>query len=151
MKDDKFHQIREDELNKYILSLFKNGVIDRKLRQQLQSTSSSLSVFYGLPKAHKLEYPLRPIISAIGSYQYNLSKYLAKAIRSARPQANSYIKDSFEFVKRIKDIVLEKEKNYIMCSFDVESLYTKVPAEEAIEITLDYMYKPTKHMYRRSF
>jgi hypothetical protein len=31
-----------------------------------------------------------------------------------------------------------------MCSFDVESLYTNVPVEEAIEITLNCMYKPTK-------
>ena len=31
-----------------------------------------------------------------------------------------------------------------MCSFDVENLYTNVPVEEAIEITLNYIYKPTK-------
>lgn len=31
-----------------------------------------------------------------------------------------------------------------MCSFDVESLYTNVPVEEAIEVVLDFMYKPTK-------
>ena len=31
-----------------------------------------------------------------------------------------------------------------MCSFDVESLYTNVPVEEAIETTLNYIYKPTK-------
>ncbi|CAF3828851.1 unnamed protein product [Rotaria sp. Silwood1] len=119
-------------------------VIDNKLRYKLQSTCSSLSVFYGLPKAHKTGYPTRPIISTIGSYQYQLSKYLAKAIRDARPQAKSYIKDSFEVVKRLKEIVLEKQKTYIMCSFDVESLYTNVPIEEAIETTLDYIYKPTK-------
>ena len=75
---------------------------------------------------------------------YQLSKYLARAIRDARPQADSYIKDSFEFVKRIKEIVLDKQKSYIMCSFDVESLYTNVPVEEAIETTLNYIYKPTK-------
>ena len=31
-----------------------------------------------------------------------------------------------------------------MCTFDVESLYTNVPVEEAINVTLDYMFKPTK-------
>ncbi|CAF3538239.1 unnamed protein product [Rotaria sp. Silwood1] len=97
LNNDKFHREQEEKLNKYIFSLFKQGVIDNKLRYQLQSTCSSLSVFYGLPKAHKTGYPIRPIISTIGSYQYELSKYLAKAIRNARPQAKSYIKDSFEF------------------------------------------------------
>ncbi|CAF4654356.1 unnamed protein product, partial [Rotaria sp. Silwood2] len=141
---NKFHQEREEELNKYIFSLFKENIIDKKLRHQLQSTCSSISVFYGLPKAHKNGYPLRPIISTIGSYQYPLSKYLAKAIRDARPQANSYVKDSFEFVKKIKETILDTKTKYTMCSFDVESLYTNVPVEEAIDITLDYMYKPNK-------
>ncbi|CAF4690057.1 unnamed protein product, partial [Rotaria sp. Silwood2] len=80
--NNKFHQKREEELNNYIFSLFKEGIIDKKLRRQLQSTCSSISVFYGLPKVHKNGYPLRPIISTIGSYQYQLSKYLAKAIRN---------------------------------------------------------------------
>ena len=103
-----------------------------------------MAVFYGLPKVHKVGYPLRPIISTIGSYQYELSKYLARAIRNARPHADSYVKDSFEFVKKIKSTTSEKEKSYTMCTFDVESLYTNVPVEEAINVTLDYMFKPSK-------
>ncbi|CAM4847911.1 unnamed protein product [Rotaria magnacalcarata] len=75
-----YHQERENELNKYIYSLLKDGIIDQELRFRLQSTCSSLSVFYGLPKIHKAGYPIRPIISTIGSFQYELSKYLAKAI-----------------------------------------------------------------------
>ncbi|CAF4527878.1 unnamed protein product, partial [Rotaria sp. Silwood2] len=146
LNSDKFHREQEETLNKYIYTLFQQGVIDSKLRYHLQSTCSSLSVFYGLPKVHKNGYPIRPIISTIGSYQYHLSKYLARAIREARPQANSYIKDSFEFVKKIKNTILSKEQNYIMCSFDVESLYTNVPVEEAIEIALDFMFKPNKRI-----
>ncbi|CAF1179846.1 unnamed protein product [Adineta steineri] len=144
LNSDKFHREREEELNKYLLSLYNSKVIDSKLRYQLKSTCSSISVFYGLPKAHKTDYPLRPIISTIGSYQYNLSKYLARAIRNARPQAKSYVKDSFDFVNKLKEIILDKNKTYIKCSFDVESLYTNVPVKEAIEITLNYIYKPTK-------
>ena len=62
----------------------------------------------------------------------------------ARPQAKSSIKDSFEFVKRIKEIVLDKQKSYVTCSLDLESLYTNIPVEEAIEATLNGVYKPTK-------
>ncbi|CAF3386823.1 unnamed protein product [Rotaria sp. Silwood2] len=141
-----YHQERENELNKYIYALLKEGIIDQKLRFRLQSTCSSLSVFYGLPKIHKTEYPIRPIISTIGSFQYELSKYLAKAIKDSSPQADSYIKDAFEFVKKIKSTILDKEKSYMMCSFDVESLYTNVPVEEAINVTLDFMFKPTKNI-----
>ena len=31
-----------------------------------------------------------------------------------------------------------------MCTVDVESLYTDIPVEEAINVTLDYMFKSTK-------
>ena len=93
---------------------------------------------------HKNGYPLRPIISTIGSYQYQLSKYLAKSISNARPQAKSYIKDSFEFVKKTKEVALNKETTYTMCSFDVENLYSNLPVEEVIEVVLGFMYTPTK-------
>ena len=77
------------ELNKYVHSLLKGSIRDKKLCFQLQSTYSSLSTFYGLPKVHKARYPLRPIISTTGSYQYHLSKYLAREIKDARAQADS--------------------------------------------------------------
>lgn len=54
------------------------------------------------------------------------------------------MKDPFEFVNKIKNTVLNNEKSYIMCSFDVESLYTNVPVYEAIDATLDLMFKPNK-------
>jgi hypothetical protein len=39
---------------------------------------------------------------------------------------------------------IKPDKKFKMCSFDVESLYTNLPANEAIEMALDLMYKPTK-------
>ena len=35
---------------------------------------------YGLPKIHKKEAPLRPIVSSIGSVMYQSAKYLARLI-----------------------------------------------------------------------
>ena len=37
--------------------------------------------FYGLPKIHETNCPLRPITSFIGSPLYNLSKLLSKAFQ----------------------------------------------------------------------
>ena len=42
---------------------------------------SNPSRIYGLPKLHKTGVPLRPIVSAIGSYTYELSKYLNEIIK----------------------------------------------------------------------
>ena len=44
---------------------------------------------------------------------------------------NEYtLKDSFEFVSMID----KQDHNYFMCSFDIDSLFTNVSLEEAIEI-----------------
>ena len=85
---------------------------------------------------------MRPIISSIGSYNYPLSKYLASKIAQCKQPTSSYIKDSFEFVTTILKIKPDKQSK--ICSFDVESLYTNVPVNETIEMTLDLMYKPKK-------
>ena len=87
---------------------------------------------------------MRPIISSIGSYNYQVSKYLAELLsqyRTERP--SSFVKDSFTFADSICKFPSNDAQT--MCSFDVESLYTNVPVSEAIEIALDELYKkPTK-------
>jgi hypothetical protein len=131
---------KEKDMNAYLRELYKDGKMEKKLFWRLRSTSASLSVMYGQPKVHKAGYPIRPIISSIGSYNYNLSKYLAGLInqhRTKRPA--SYIKDSFTFVDIIRKF--PSRTTQTMCSFDVESLYTNVPVKEAIEIALDELYK----------
>jgi hypothetical protein len=51
LKNDKFYLEREGELNKYILSLYNEKVIDTKLRHQLKSTCSSIPVFLWTSKS----------------------------------------------------------------------------------------------------
>ena len=38
--------------------------------------NGKLASFYGLPKVHKENVPLRPIVSFCGATLYNLSKFL---------------------------------------------------------------------------
>jgi hypothetical protein len=131
---------KEKILNKYISKLHKEKVIDKEIYWRIHSTCSSYATMYGQPKIHKINIPTRPIISSIGSYNHNLSKYLYEIIKNNRPsQSFSYIRDSFQFVKKI--IEIEDSSNQLMISFDVDNLYTNVPVHEAIEITLDMLFK----------
>ena len=89
-----------------------------------------------MPKIHKSGAPLRPIVSAIGSYSHNLAKYLTGIIK---PHANNEytVKDSFSFVNEL----LCFPSVPFMCSFDIVSLFTNIPINETIEICLDKLYK----------
>ena len=58
---------------------------------------------YGTPKMHKLtdsdSFPkLQPIISSLGTYNYNLAKYLCNLLSPHLPE-QYYVKDNFTFVE----------------------------------------------------
>ena len=70
---------------------------------------------------HKLERPLRPITSSIGSPVYAVSKHLVSILAPLRK--NSYtVKNSAEFVHGLKQYSIADDE--IMLSFDVKSLFT---------------------------
>ena len=65
---------------------------------------------------------------------YQLSKRIAKLITPLSGQTPSFVKNSQHFVEFVKDI--ELRSNEVMVSFDVKSLFTTVPVDEAIEVIL---------------
>ena len=85
--------------------------------RQIYPSGSKAGVLYGLPKIHKAGTPVRPIISAIGTFNYHLAKYLDQIFKPLVP--DSYmLKDTFDFVNRTGS--LDPETDRYMVSFDVE-------------------------------
>ncbi len=87
----------ERETHQKLLDLMKKGELDKELYKKLNPTNSCLSCMYGLPKIHKDNVLLRPIISTIGSATYDLAKYLAKIISPLVGQTSSNVKNSAHF------------------------------------------------------
>ena len=52
------------QLNKTIEDLYMNKTITVDLKQKLKPTSTLTPRFYGLPKVHKRDNPLRPIVAS---------------------------------------------------------------------------------------
>ena len=75
----------EKELNKLLLNIKEEkddsgAQIGPQLYKKLHSSNSTPASFYGLPKIHKPERPLRPITSSIGSPTYAVSKHLVSIL-----------------------------------------------------------------------
>ena len=87
---------------------------------------------YGLPKIHKEGYPLRPIVSAIGSPTYLLAKELAQILSPLAGRTGTHVKNSAEFAQKIREV--ELMEGDMMISFDVVSLFTKVPIDGALQV-----------------
>ena len=82
--------------------------------------------------------PLRPIVSCVGTYSYNLAQYLVELLQPF--SQNSFtVKDSFAFAKEVTTY----SRFPFMASFDVTSLFTCVPLEEVINICLDKLFANT--------
>ena len=100
---------------------------------------------YGLPKVHKPNFPLRPIISAIGTHSYKLAKFLVPLLRPF--STNTFtINDTFTFVKELRELNINTN-DVIMASFDVKSLFTNIPLDETINIIIDKCFASATHYH----
>lgn len=101
--------------------------------------SSQIPRLYGLPKLHKTNIPLRPILSMSGSPVHSLSRWLVDKLKPVQEFFTQFtVKDSFLFADMVRDIDLSSVTMY---SFDVQSLFTNVPVYETVELIIDAIQK----------
>lgn len=101
-----------------------------ELHKKFVTVNPSLPYLYGLPKTHKQECPLRPIISNVNSPTSKLSKWLASHLSKAVGKiSSSHIINGVDFVSKVNKINVAGHR---MVSLDVNSLFTKVPIDETI-------------------
>ncbi|PFX13388.1 hypothetical protein AWC38_SpisGene22526 [Stylophora pistillata] len=105
--------------------------LQQKLYSKLHGTNSSPASFHGLPKIHKENVPIRPIMSALGFLTYELSKYRANVL-SPFQNTNYTVKNSASFIERIHTLSVDPDK--ILVSFDIMSPFTCIPTYLAIKV-----------------
>jgi hypothetical protein len=115
----------------------------------LRPSATVCPKFYGLPKIHKPNVPLRPIVASIGSPTYALAKYLAEILKPVVGKTEHHVVNSKEFVTKMEHIRLGK--NDILVSFDVVSLFTNVPVEEACTIAKERLLSDITLSQRTNF
>ena len=133
---------REGQLQRLLRKLKKDGVIDSNIYPQIYPSGSRPARLYGLPKIHKCKFdneipPFRPIVSSIGAYNYNLSKYLSNLLKPHIPMTHC-TQDTFSFVKEINQV---RTNDLFFVSYDVVSLFTNIPLKDTIELAVDYVIK----------
>ena len=74
---------------------------------------------------------MRPILSATGTYNYTLAKWLEEKLKPLSVN-NHTISDVFQFAEEIRE--LDFNEDDILVSYDVSALFTNVPLEETIQI-----------------
>ena len=121
------------DTNTLIDYLHKKHHIDYITKQFLTPDNKPRTpIFYGMPKIHKTNTPLRPIVSGFNSPTDNLAKYLTHYLQPLTEILPSHIKDSKHFLQ-ILETIDKIPNNAILVTADVTSLYTNIPHEDGIE------------------
>ena len=120
-----------------------NKYIEPRTQRKLKVTSCNPPRIYGLPKIHKPNRPLRPVVSTIGSATYSLAQFLAETIGKIVGKTSFHVRNSFDFAEQITGIQVPEEA--VLFSLDVTSLYTNIPVDYAIECLKERWNEMSKH------
>ena len=86
---------------------------------------------------------LRLTVSSIGTFSYILARFLCDLLSPLVPNDYS-CKDTFSFVSQIKNANLSKQ---FLVSYDVTSLFTNIPLQETIDITIYLVFNHNPFCY----
>ena len=126
------------------LNLKRKGSISEKEMKYFvydYKIASNLGELYFLPKIHKRlsNVPGRPVISNCGTPTEKASEFLDYHLKPVMQKSWSYIKDSGDFIEKIKRIGNIPE-DAILVTADVVGLYPSIPHElglKALEAALE--------------
>ena len=128
---------KENSIIRYLKKNVKPFVSESSYNRLVPSGSQPGKI-YGLCKVHKDNYPLRPVVSMVGTAEYELAKFMDSWIKPHIP-CSYMLNSTATFIDRIKSFVFQK--THILVSFDVISLFTNIPLKETIDMVCDYVYR----------
>ena len=131
--------VRED-FKQVIDELLRMEKITQQTYWKLDPIGCKPGVLYGLSKVHKTLVnglpKMRPILSAIGTAGYNVSKFLLPILDSVANGPYTII-NTFSFNKEVQ----LQDANLVMGSLDVDALFTNIPLDETINICVTELFK----------
>lgn len=138
IQDASFEKVQKSPLPKMIkvatTSIATINQVFKTPKWRLSVPNPKMPRLYGLPKVHKPGNKMRPIVSNIDSPTYKIAKWLVSEFNKLKTPNGLYVKNTYDFVDRIKDLHLQKDE--VLVSFDVISLYPNIPIPEALQ-TID--------------
>ena len=138
---------REALVQRFLRTLKPKNVFNEIECDKLYRSGSVPARIYGTPKMHKFSSgdsfsKLRPIVSSIGTFNYNLIRFLCDLLSPLVPNDYS-CKDTFSFVSQIKNASLSRK---CLFSYNVTTLLTNISLQETIDIAINLIFNPNPNL-----
>jgi len=149
LEDSAYRKLAKDPTNaieQKTTLLLKKSSLTEETHRQLCPAGSRPPRMYRLPKIHKEGIPLRPIVGNIGAPTYQLSKHLSGLLNQLTRKLAHHVKNSFHFIEILKSLKIKPGD--LMVSFDVVSLFTKVPVEESLTLLIQHCNNEILALYK---
>ena len=111
----------------------------------------SIKTGYGLLKLHKINHPVRPIVSSILSVTSGSEIYLLKIIQPLLKKCKFSLKSTADFTEIFKKDIAFYKTDYEVISYDAKLLYTSVNVKIVLDYIIDEIYlKPNDFFNQNS-
>ena len=120
-------------VKKLVNKMYKEGVINKDLQQYLTPKYPKNGKLKGNPKLHKNGAPFRTIVSGVNTPTERMAEVAEYELNDFVINSPTYIKDTTDFINKLREIDTNIPKNAILFCFDVEKLYPSVPRTEGLQ------------------
>ena len=110
LRDEKTYQkLKSDPTNNKFKKEFVSNlkilkerkVINHALHMKFYPTVDQPPRFYGLPKIHKGNMPIRPIVCSIGTISYQGARYLVTVLSPLAGKTEHHVRNAKDFAKEV--------------------------------------------------
>ena len=126
----------EKEMKRTLLKMRRQELISEPIYHRIRTTGGAPAPLYGSAKVHKIDTPLKQVLSILGSSYHNLHIFRTPFFKKL-PVANIDI-SIIDSHKELELFALDENEQIV--PLDVNILFTNVPLSEAKEIALRCLY-----------
>ena len=128
------------KLNSVAKPSLKRSTIPNNLKTYALLNNDRVPVMYGMPKIHKKDIPIRPIVSSIGAPFDGITWILDRILQLLLRLIPTIVLSTKEFIHRLKDLFINWNcTDFYFISADIDSLYTLVPVHQTILSILELL------------
>lgn len=138
IEDNRISELQKDPTSKYQTNI-KNElqnimlIMDSNEKKRMINMNPKAPNLRAMPKIHKQDIPIRPIVNFRNAPGYKISNFLQSYLKeNINLDSENIISSSKQMVDKLKELKINKDTRFM--SIDCINMYTNIPVKDTIKI-----------------